>query len=121
MSAFTLRLPIWFLNDRSRVTVDPQSGTATINQIGILTSSGHDRNAALFFTEEMLANRFADSCPIRPIVIALSTKQELEQFLTTHLPPELMHLVFDSEPVGDRSGKEIHRAELLNSIQHHSS
>ena len=81
---FFFSLPLWFILDRAGLEVDDEAGMAIPDgEMNFYTIEGTDKEPCVaLFTDEDLAQRFAEESTEESVVAALDTPEQLLETLT---------------------------------------
>lgn len=81
---FFFSLPLWFILDRAGLEVDDEAGMAIPDgEMNFYTIEGTDEEPCVaLFTDEDLAQRFAEESTEESVVAALDTPEQLLETLT---------------------------------------
>jgi hypothetical protein len=81
---FFFSLPLWFILDRAGLELDDEAGMAIPGQeMNFYTIEGTDQEPCVaLFTDEDLAQRFADETTAQAVVAALDTPEQLLETLS---------------------------------------
>jgi hypothetical protein len=81
---FLFSLPLWFILDRAGLEVDDEAGMAIPDgEMNFYTIEGTDKEPCVaLFTDEDLAQRFAEESTDEAVVAALDTPEQLLETLT---------------------------------------